>query len=167
MIEATYVLTIDDLMDAIRSSYRIDKRSNRARIAVGALGIAIIPLVFYTRSFGDGRGLPYWIIPLGVGLAWSSFQSPQRRLKAHYQKSVTNEQVVAQIMESGVTTTSQTARSEIKWAGFAYTIETPKTLALFTNSNVMFVFPKRAFDEQSCEEFHKLIVKNGIPAKPR
>jgi hypothetical protein len=55
----------------------------------------------------------------------------------------------------------------MKWVGFAYTLETPKTFSLYTIGNIIFVLPKRAFDEQSCEELRKLIVKNGIPTKPR
>ena len=167
MIEVRYVLQIEDFMDAIRASYAGDKRGKRAQIAMIAIGIAIVPLVFYTRSFGEGRELSYWMIPLGLGLAWSGFQSPARRLRTYYQESVTNEQVVAQIDETGVTTVSSTTRTEMKWAGFAHGFETPNTFSLYTIANLMYVFPKRAFNEQSCEEFRKLIVQNGIPTKPK
>jgi hypothetical protein len=167
MIEIRYVLQIEDFMDAIRASYASDKRGKRVRIAMIVIGIAIVPLVFYTRSFGAGRGLPYWMIPLGLGLAWSGLQSPALRLKTYYKKSVTNEKVIAQIDEGGVTTESPTARTEMKWVGFSYALETPNTFSLFTIANLLFVFPKRAFSEQSCEEFRKIIVQNGIPTKPR
>jgi hypothetical protein len=51
--------------------------------------------------------------------------------------------------------------------GVAYALETPNTFTLFTIANLMYVFPKRAFSEQSCEEFRRLIVQKGIRTKPR
>jgi YcxB-like protein len=161
MIEATYILTIDDFMDAVRERFRRDPANIRIRVGYIVIGVGLIAV------FVEKLPLAYWLIFVGVFLAWWGIRSPARRLKNYYQRSVTNEQIVAQIDENGVTTVSPTGRSEMKWVGFAYVLETPKTFSLYTIGNIMFVFPKRAFDEQSCEELRKLVVNNGIPTKPR
>ena len=162
MIEATYVLTIDDFMDAVGEGYRRDGKTRRTRTGYVVVGLGLIAVVL------TGEPSPsYWVIVVGLWLAWWGIQPPARRLRNYYKKGVTNEQIVAQIDEIGVTTVSQTGRSETKWAGFRFMLETPKTFSLYTTSNVMYVFPKRAFDESSCEELRNLIVKNGIPTKPR
>jgi hypothetical protein len=54
----------------------------------------------------------------------------------------------------------------MKWEGFKSALETPKTFSLYS-PGLLYVFPKRAFNEQDCEELRKLIVKNEIPGKPR
>jgi hypothetical protein len=109
----------------------------------------------------------YWLMLLGILFIWIAISYPSRRLRDHFQKSVTNEEIVARIDEAGVTTASSTSRSEIKWEGFRFMLDTPMTLSLLTIDNHMCVFPKRAFTEQSCEEFLRLVAQNGIPSKPR
>ena len=46
-------------------------------------------------------------------------------------------------------------------------LDTPTTITLLTIENSMLVFPKRAFTEQSCEEFRRLVAQKGIPPRPR
>jgi hypothetical protein len=162
MIEATYILTIDDLMDAGKAVYGYESSVKRHRLERLVIGLGLIAIVLTQKP-----SPLYWFILPGLLYVWSAIRFPVRYLKNHFQKSVTNEQIVAQIDEIGTTTSSPTGRSETKWAGFKFMIETPKTLSLLTNNNIMYVFPKRAFSEQSCEELRKLVVNNGIPTKPR
>jgi hypothetical protein len=162
MIEATYVLTIDDLMEAGKEGYGRDLSVKRYRVRWVVIGVGLIAIVLAQKP-----SPLYGLIFLGLFYLWSATRFPTSYLKKHFQKSVTNEQVVAQIDEGGVTTESPTARTEMKWAGFGYALETPNTFSLFTIANIMYVFPKRAFSEQSREEFRKIIVQNGIPTKPR
>jgi hypothetical protein len=161
MIEATFVLNIDDLMEAGKEGYRRDLSLTRYRLQWTAIGLGLIAIVVTQKP-----SPLYWLILLGLFFVWSALRYPGRHLKTHFQKSVTNEQVAVQIDETGVTTDSPTSRGKVKWNGFAFWLETPKTFSLLTISNVMYVFPKRAFNEQSCEEFRKLIVQKGIPRKP-
>jgi len=104
---------------------------------------------------------------LGMLFIWIAIAYPGLHLRDHFQKSVTNEQIVAQIDEAGVTTASSTSRSEIKWEGFRFMLDTPMTLTLLTIGNTMLVFPKCAFTQQSCEEFRRLVVQKGIPFRTR
>jgi hypothetical protein len=162
MIEATYVLTIDDFMDAVGEGYRRDRKTRRTRAAYVVVGLGLIAVVL------TGEPSPsYWVIVVGLWLAWWGIQPPTRRLRNYYKKSVTNEQIVAQIDEIGVTTVSPTGRDEMRWAGFRFVLETPMTFSLYTTANIMYVFPKRAFNEQSCEELRRLMVEKGIPTEPR
>jgi hypothetical protein len=149
MIEATYVLTIDDLMESGKEGYGRDATVKRYRVQWVVIGIGLIAIVLTQKP-----SPLYWMILLGLFYVWSAVKLPAPYLKKHFQKSVTNEQVVAQIDEGGVTTESPTARTEMKWAAFAYWLETPNTFSLFTIANLMYVFPKRAFN-------------HGIPTKPR
>lgn len=80
---------------------------------------------------------------------------------------MTNEQVVAQIDQTGITMETPTSRTEMKWQAFAYALETPTTFSLFTISNLMYIFPKRAFSEITSEECRKLIAQSGLPTEPR
>jgi YcxB-like protein len=160
MIEVTFVLTIDDLMEAGKEGYARDTSVKRSRVYWVVIGVVLIAIALTQKPFPL-----YWMILLGLLLVWN-IVLPTPYLRKHFQKSVTNEQVVAQIDETGVTTESPTSRGEMKWAGVAFWLETPKTFSLVTISNVMYVFPKRAFNEQSCEELRRLIVQNRIPGKP-
>ena len=164
MIQVLYTLQIDDFMDAVGASYAKDKRGKRIRAAMIVIGIAIVPLVLYTRSFGEDRGLSYWMIPLGLGLAWSAFQSPARRLKSYYKKSVTGEQVTGQFDAGRMVTFSTTTRIEILWSGFDEWMEGDTTFVVFA-ANMMYVFPKRAFSEGACAEFRRLLGEK-IQANP-
>jgi len=155
MIEIRYVLQIEDFMDSVRASYASDKRGKRVRMAMSAIGIAIVPLVFDTKSFGEGSGLSYWMIPLGLGLAWYGL-FPARRLKAFYQKCVTGEEVTGQFDDARMVTFSATARTEILWSAFDSWIEGQTTFAIYA-ANVMYVLPKRAFSDESCAEFRRLL----------
>jgi hypothetical protein len=162
MIEATYVLTIDDLMEPGKEGYRRDASVKRYRLQWAVVGLGLIAIVLTQKPSPF-----YWMILLGLLFVWNAINLPAPYLKRHFQKSVTNEQVVAQIDDGGVTIEAPTARTEMKWAAFSYALETPNTFTLFTIANLMYVFPKRAFSEQSCEEFRRLIVQKGIRTKPR
>lgn len=133
-------------------------------MAMSAIGIAIVPLVFYTRSFGEGSGLSYWMIPLGLGLAWYGL-FPARRLKTYYQKSVTGEEITGQFDDARMITFSTTARTEVLWAGFDSWMEGQTTFAIYA-ANMMYVLPKRAFRDESCAEFRSLISEK-VHARPR
>ena len=137
-------------------------RITRFRAQWLAVGIGTIAIVLAQKP-----SPLYWLMLLGIFFIWIAIAYPGRHLRDHFQKSVTNEQVVAQIDEAGVTTASSTSRSEIKWEGFRLMLDTPMTLALFTIDNTMIIFPKRAFTEQSCEEFRRLIIQKGIPSRTR
>jgi hypothetical protein len=161
MIQSTYVLKLDDFLDAVREAYRHDGRTKLTRIGYVVGGLALIAIVL------SGEPSPsYWVIAVGLWLTWWGIQPPARRLKRYYQKSVTNEEVVVQIDETGITTTSPTARTALKWAAFELALETPRTFSLHA-SNLMYVFPKRAFNEASSEELRKLIAQNKVPTKPK
>lgn len=163
MIEIRYVLQLDDFIDAVRASYAGDKRGKIVRIAAVVVGLSIIPLVFYTRSFGEGHELSYWIIPLALGLAWSAaFQSPARRSRTYYRKSVTGEEVTGQFDETRMVTFSAKSRTEMLWSAFERWIEGDKTFVLYS-ANLMYVFPKRAFSDQSSAEFHTLLKEKIRP----
>ncbi len=162
MIEATYVLTIDDLVEAGKEGYGDDRTVTRFRVQWLAVGIGLIAIVLTQKP-----SPLYWLMALGLLFIWIAISYPGRRLKDHFQKSVTNEQIVAQIDEVGVTTACPTSRTEIKWEGFKSMIETPMTLTLLTIGNSMLVLPKRAFTEQSCEELRRLVVQKGIPSRTR
>jgi len=162
MIEATYVLTVDDLVDAGKEGYGDDRTVIRFRAQWLAVGIGLIAIVLTQKP-----SPLYWLMLLGLLFIWVAISYPGRRLREHFQKSVTNEQIVAQIDEAGVTTASSTSRSEIKWEGFKLMLDTPMTLTLLTIENTMLVFPKRAFTEQSREEFRRLVIEKGIPSKTR
>src|SRR5258708_28162225 len=146
MIEVTYVLTIDDLMEAGKEGYTRDSSVKSYRVQWVVIGVGLIAIVLTQKP-----SPLYWMILLGLFLVWNAIKLPAPYLKKHFQKSVTNEQVVAQIDETGVTTESPTSRGKMKWAGVAFWLETPKTFSLLTIANVMYVFPKPAFNEQSCE----------------
>jgi hypothetical protein len=162
MIEATYVLTIDDLMEAGKEGYGDYRSITRFRMQWLAIGIGLIAIVLTQKP-----SPLYWLMLLGMLFIWIAISYPGRRLRDHFQKSVTNEQIVAQIDEAGVTTASSTSRSEIKWEGFRFMLDTPMTLTLLTIDNNMLVFPKRAFTQQSCEEFRRLVDQKGIPSRTR
>jgi hypothetical protein len=162
MIEATYVLTIDDLIEAGKEGYGDDRSITLFRAQWLAVGIGLIAIVFTQKP-----SPLYWLMLLGMFFIWVAIAYPGRRLRDHFQKSVTNEQIVAQIDEAGVTATSSTSRTEIKWEGFSVMLDTPLTLTLLTISNTILVFPKRAFTEQSCEEFRRLVAQKSIPFKLR
>jgi hypothetical protein len=162
MIEATYVLTIDDLMEAGKEGYGDDRTITLFRVQWLAVGIGLIAIVLTQKP-----SPLYWLMLLGMFFIWVAIAYPGRRLRDHFRKSVTNEQIVAQIDDAGVTTASSTSRTEIKWEGFRFMLDTPMTFTLLTIANNMLVFPKRAFTEQSCEEFRRLVAQKGIPSKPR
>jgi hypothetical protein len=162
MIEATYVLTVDDLVEAGKEGSGDDRSITRFRAQWLAVGIGLIAIVLTQKP-----SPLYWLMLLGLLFIWVAVSYPRRRLREHFQKSVTNEQIVARIDEAGVTTASSISRSEIKWRGLKSMLETPGTLSLLTIDNAILVFPKRAFTEQSCEEFRRLIVQKGIPSRTR
>ncbi len=162
MIEVSYVLTIEDLMEAGKEGYGDNRSITRFRMQWLAVGIATIAIVLTQKP-----SPLYWLMLLGMFFIWIALAYPGRHLRDHFQKSVTNEQIVAQIDEAGVTTASPTSRSEIKWEGFRLMLDTPATLGLLTIGNAMLVFPKRAFTEQSREEFRHLAVQKGIPSRTR
>jgi hypothetical protein len=162
MIEATYVLTVDDLVDAGKEGYGDDRSITRFRAQWLAVGIGMIAIVLTQKP-----SALYWLMLLGMFFIWIAIAYPGRRLRDHFQKSVTNEQIVAQIDEAGVTTASSTSRTEIRWEGFRLMLDTRLTLTLLTIGNTMLVFPKRAFTEQSREEFRRLVIEKGIPSKTR
>jgi YcxB-like protein len=162
MIEATYVLTLDDLMEAGKEGTSDDRSIIRFRVQWLVVGIGLIAIVFTQKP-----SPLYWLLLIGLFFIWMAIAYPGRHFKRHFEKSVTNEQVVAHIDQSGITTESPTSRCEMKWAGFRFMLETHTTITLVTISNTIVVFPKRAFAEQSCEEFHRLVIQNGISAKPR
>ena len=161
MIEATYLLTIDDLMDAGKIGYRHDVTAIFNRVGSLVVGLGLIAIAFTQKP-----SPLYWLILLGAFFVWRGIRSPVHRMKNYYKKIVTNEHVDVQVDEVGVRTVSPNHRTETKWAGFRYALETPKTFSLYTIANKMYVFPKRAFNEESCEELRKLIARNGIPTKP-
>jgi hypothetical protein len=55
-------------------------------------------------------------------------------------------------------------RTEANWAAFKLTFETSKTFALH-DGKLLYVFPKRAFSEESREEFRRLVAEKNIPTK--
>ena len=160
MIEATYVLTLDDLVEAGKEGYGDDRSITRFRVQWLVVGIGLIAIVLTQKP-----SPLYWLLLLGLLFIWTAIAYPGQRLKGHFRKSVTGEEVAAQIDEFGVTTISPTSRTEIKWEGFSFMVETSKTLSLVTISNTILVFPKRAFTEQSCEELRRLIIQKGIRSK--
>jgi len=125
MIEVTYVLTIDDLMEAGKQGYGDDRSITRFRMQWLAIGIGLIVIVRTEKP-----SPLYWLMLLGMLFIWIAISYPGRRLRDHFQKSVTNEEIVARIDEAGVTTASSTSRSEIKWKGFRFMLDTPMTLSL-------------------------------------
>ncbi len=159
MIQATYVLTLDDFLDAAGEAYRHDGKGKLYRVGIVAVGLWLI---------ADALARPspsYYGIVVGLLLAWWGIRPPARRLRGYYQKMVTNEEIIVQIDETGITTMSPTTRTELKWAAFQIVMETSKTFSLYA-ANLMYVFPKRAFNEALSEEFRKLL-KNNVPAKPQ
>ena len=92
MIEATYVLTIDDLMDAGKEGYGGHRTVIRFRAQWLAVGIGLIAIVLTQKP-----SPLYWLMLLGLLFIWVAISYPGRRLREHFQKSVTNEQIVAQI----------------------------------------------------------------------
>jgi hypothetical protein len=162
MIEATYILTIGDLVEAGKEGYGDDRSITRFRAQWLAIGIGMIAVVLTQKPSPI-----YWLMLLGMLFIWIAITYPGRQLKDHFQKSVTNEEVVARIDEVGITTASSTGRSEIKWEGIRLMFETSATLTLLTIGNTLIVFPKRAFTKQSCEEFRRLVVQKGVPSRTR
>jgi len=158
MIEATYTLSVDDFMEAGRAGYRKDLSITRYRAQWLTVGIGLIAVVLTQKPSPI-----YWLLLLAALLIWSAVTYPGQHLRKHFQRSVTDEQVLVQINEAGVTTLSRTSRAELKWAAFKSMVETPGTLSLLTINNVLYVFPKRAFSEQACNELRLLILQNGIP----
>ncbi len=162
MIEATYVLTIDDLMEAGKEAIAGDRAILRFRAQWLAVGIGLIAIVFIQKP-----SPLYWLLLLALLFIWIAIAHPGQFLKAHFQKSVTNEEVVVHIDQSGVRMESPTSRCEIKWSGFKKMHETSGTLSLITITNTFIVLPKRAFTEKASEEFLKLAAQNGIRFAPR
>ena len=112
MIEARYVLTIDDLVEAGKEGYGDDRSITRFRAQWLAVGIGMIAIVLAQKP-----SPLYWLMLLGIFFIWIAIAYPGRHLRDHFQQSVKTT-VVAQIDEAGVTTASSTSRSEIKWEGF-------------------------------------------------
>jgi chromate transport protein ChrA len=86
MIEATYVLTIDDLMEAGKEGYGRDATVKRYRGQWVVIGIGLIAIVLTQKP-----SPLYWMILLGLFYVWSAVKLPVPYLKKHFQKSVTNE----------------------------------------------------------------------------
>jgi hypothetical protein len=162
MIQATYVLTINDVMEAGKAALKRELAITRVRAEWIAMAIGLIAIVL-TQKLSP----LYWLILLALLFIWHAISYPGQGLKIHFQRSVTNQQIVAQITESSVTTMSETSRTETTWKGLSFTTETPNTITLVTITGTMYVFPKRAFGEQACNELRKLITQNGIPSKSR
>jgi len=158
MIEGSYTLSIDDLTEAGKAALGKEFSGTRGRVVLVAIGMGLIAIVVTHRP-----SPLYWLIPLGLFFIWAAISHPGQTVRKHFQKSVTNEEVTAQISEAGIMMTSATSRTEMKWAGFRSFVETPRTISLITISNGMCIFPKRAFNEQSCQQFRELIQQEKVP----
>jgi hypothetical protein len=75
MIEANYILTIGDFMDAVRERFRRDPANLRIRVGYFVTGVGLIAV------FVEKLPLACWLIFVGLfllGGAWRGIRSPAR-----------------------------------------------------------------------------------------
>ncbi len=161
MIEAKYILRVDEATDAARKAYRYDLLTWLSRAGSVVVGLGLIGIVF------TGKPSPaYWVVAVGIWFVWHGIQSPVTRFsfRLFLKMGAPNEEVAVQIDETAGIIVAPNVRTEANWAAFKLTFETSKAFALH-DGKLLYVFPKRAFSEESREEFRRLVAEKKIPTK--
>jgi len=157
-MDIRYSYKIEDFEEIVEVADKLAPRRHAIRFGLVCVGVLLLIAPFITSS---GPLHPDLFLlgmsPFGVCMILCVvLQNPRRVARKYYAPEVQDLEYQATIAQDGITTTSPTGRSELRWAAFSRVIEGKDALAV-VEKTTMYVFPRRAFSEQQWAEFIALL----------
>jgi hypothetical protein len=164
----TYHITADDYADAQRA-HNSSKASSRWRRRISLTIILVFFALSVTMSIFDSQWAVMMRPAIIVLLVWFCllFVLWYTNFLWRWQYSkidALKREFIAEVDEEGITSSTEVARSEMKWTVFIRWYEGKKAFLLYTQPRLFHIYPKRAFGPGEVDEFRALLQRR-IPAK--
>jgi hypothetical protein len=156
-INVRYSFKIEDFVEILEVADKLSPRQRRIRFGAKFVAGLLLAAPFLASS---GPSHPDQFL-LGLSstsiflFGWGLI-TPKRVATKYYNKEVDGTEYEATITEKGITTTSPSSRAEFQWSAFSKAIEGANQVALI-DKTIMYVFPKRAFNQEQWTEFINLL----------
>src|SRR5258708_5032682 len=157
-MDIRYSYKIEDFEEIAEVADKLAPRRHAIRFGLVCVGALLLIAPFLTGG-GPSHPDPFLLgmSPFGVCMILCGIlQNPRRVARKYYAPEVEGTEYEATIKQDGITTTSPTGRSELRWTAFSRVIEGKNALGL-VEKTTMYVLPKRAFSQEQWADFISLI----------